>query len=228
MRPRIGVTGPDRGGGIAWWCTALALRRAGAKPVRITPNRIVMLGKLDGFVIGGGADVGGPDPRDIARDRLELDVLAHASHRGRPVLGICRGAQLMNVHGGGTLLRDLAPLYPEGPSRYSALACKTVALEPDSCLAEVTERRMLEINSLHRQAVDIPGADLRIVAREANGVVQAIEHRRRPMWIGVQWHPEYLQYRAPHQELFRALAEAAAVTPFTVVAGTAPRSRRAA
>lgn len=187
-----------------------------------------MLGKLDGFVIGGGADVGGPDPRNVARDRLELSVLAHASHRGRPVLGICRGAQLMNVHGGGTLLRDLTPLYPEGPRRHTAFACKTVALEPDSHLAEVTERRMLEVNCLHRHAVEVPGADLRIVAREANGVVQAIEHRRRPMWLGVQWHPEYLQYRAAHQRLFEALVEVAAVTPVTVVAGTAPRSRRAA
>ena len=142
-RPLIGVTGPDRGGLIAWLMTALAIRRGGGRPVRITPARPCDASRLQGVVIGGGTDV---DPfhygeevleeeadedehsslidwlvgicltairalfarhtvqgYDPDRDALEKHLIEHALYFELPILGICRGAQLMNVTLGGSL-----------------------------------------------------------------------------------------------------------------------------
>ena len=255
MRPVIAVTGPDRGGFPSWLFTSWALRRAGAKPVRIRPG-----GKppahFDGLVIGGGADVapvrygalpvrrppaarfrrsrtlprlvldyalapfiqllrrifglsrtsGGPDP---ARDALELQLIARAERARLPVLGICRGAQLLNIHAGGTLHQDLSGFYTERPDRWTVFPRKAVAIEPRSRLEKTLGRARCEVNSLHRQAVDALGADLAVVARDERGVVQGIEHSSRRFWIGVQWHPEYLPQAPEQRRLFVGLVDAA-------------------
>lgn len=255
MRPIIAVTGPDRGGFPSWLFTSWALRRAGAKPVRIRPG-----GKtpahFDGLVIGGGADVapvrygalpvrrpaaaryrrsrtlprlivdyalapfiyilrrlfglsrtsGGPDP---ARDALELALIERAEKARLPVLGICRGAQLLNIHAGGTLYQDLSGFYTERTDRWTVFPRKAVAIEPRSRLQATLGRARCEVNSLHRQAVDALGDGLAIVARDERGVVQGIEHSSRPFWIGVQWHPEYLPQVPEQRRLFAALVDAA-------------------
>jgi putative glutamine amidotransferase len=248
--PRIGVTGPDKGGLMAWWFTAWALRRVGARPVHITPRSPLDPSTLDGLVVGGGADVTEPlgsvltDPapptsrvrwprrvfdlllsplfllfrllfarrrhgKDAARDALELSLLAYAETRDMPVLGICRGAQLMNVAAGGTLMRDLDTLYDERPQLYTVLPRREVLVSADSRLRDVVGRSHMLVNSLHMHAVKEPGKNIRVVAREPSGVPQAIEHMERPFWLGVQWHPEYLPQQQPHQNIFRALGDAA-------------------
>ena len=251
FRPRIGVTGPDRGGRIAWWFTALALCRVGATPVHITPSAPVDPWTLHGLVVGGGADVteplGSGEPtakapppsrvrwprrlfdlllsplfllfrvlfakrqhgRDPARDALELSLLAHAEAEDIPVLGICRGAQLMNLAAGGTLMHDLHALYEERPQLYTVLPRREVEVSAGSRLREVVGRSRMLVNSLHMHAVKEPGANIRVVAMEPSGVPQAIEHRLRRFWLGVQWHPEYLPQQPPHQSIFRALRDEA-------------------
>jgi putative glutamine amidotransferase len=250
VRPRIGVTGPDKGGLMAWWFTAWALRRVGAQPVHITPSSPLDPSTLDGLVVGGGADVteplGSPPtpkapppsrvrwPRrlfdlllsplfllfrllaakrrhgkDAARDALELSLLAYAETRDMPVLGICRGAQLMNLAAGGTLMHDLDTLYEERPQLYTVLPRREVEVSADSRLRGVVGRSRMLVNSLHMHAVKEPGKNIRVVAREPSGVPQAIEHTERPFWLGVQWHPEYLPQQEPHHNIFRALGAAA-------------------
>jgi len=252
-RPRIGITGPNRGGISAWWFTALAVRRAGGKPLRIRPCRPRSMEDLDALIIGGGADVS-PDlygqlPRpplealkdagargwrrliglvvfpflylvrrllvtktsglNPDRDRLEKRLIAEAIERDRPLLGICRGMQLINVVAGGSLHQDLTGFYEEHPAIRSVLPRKRVDITPASCLARALGREQVRVNALHSQAIDRLGNGLAVSARERSGVVQAIEHTRCRFMIGVQWHPEYLPQRVEQQALFAHLIEAA-------------------
>ncbi len=147
---------------------------------------------------------------DTARDTLEMGLLEGALRRRLPVLGICRGAQLLNVFFGGTLLPDLAELYGEVPGGRTVLPRKEVRLEPGSRLAAVLGRDSCRVNALHHQAVDAPGHGIAIVAREPTGIVQGIEHEHLPLAIGVQWHPEYLPQHPSQRRLFSALVQAAA------------------
>lgn len=148
-------------------------------------------------------------PGDAARDALESALIDAADARGVPVLGICRGAQLINVRRGGTLHRDLADYYMESTQITTLLPYKPVSVAPDSHLARILGRTRVNVNSLHRHAVCDTGEHLVIAACEDSGVVQAIEDPRRAFMIGVQWHPEYLPQRPEQRRLFAALVAAA-------------------
>jgi putative glutamine amidotransferase len=154
----------------------------------------------------GGTRKHGVDRR---RDQLELDLLAVARDRKLPVLGICRGAQLMSLFEGGALLRDVHTLYEERTHMYTVLPRREVCLAEGSLLRDAIGCAELLVNSMHFHAVAEPGTDMRVVAREPGGLPQAVEHVTRPFWIGVQWHPEYLPQHDTHQRLFRALVATA-------------------
>lgn len=253
-KPQIGVCGPEKGGLSAWLFTWLALRRAGASALRITPGRDVSIHRLDGLVLGGGADVDpalygapsvvpSPDPPaaeaswrrrtlhwlwlpfyallsllrrllskkqadalDRGRDRLELRLIQEACKNDLPLLGICRGAQLLNVFFGGNLHQDIAGFYVEKPNVRSVRPGKRVRVAAGSLLAEILQTESCPVNALNHQAIKDVGQGLRIVAREeVTQVVQAIEHPERPFLLGVQWHPEFLPQFRRHQRIFRAL-----------------------
>lgn len=247
-RPRIGVTGPRRGGGAAWLAAAWGVWAAGGWPVRITPGRATPAA-LDGLIIGGGADVSpalydglqqGLEKRlsrrahrraqvllfpllfvlrqlfarpsegpDKARDLLEGGLIAQALARGTPLLGICRGAQLINVALGGSLHPDLAAFYEEVPQLHTILPLRTVLVEPGSRLAGIVGARRMLVNALHHQAVAKLGRGLAVVARDLGGVTQAVEHGGPGFVVGVQWHPEYLPWQLRQRRVFGALVEAA-------------------
>ncbi|WP_404364250.1 gamma-glutamyl-gamma-aminobutyrate hydrolase family protein [Marinobacter sp.] len=146
---------------------------------------------------------------DSARDDLELGLIHKGLDGGIPMLGICRGAQLINVALGGSLHQALTDFYTETPQIRSVLPRKEVELEPDSRLVKILECNPCRVNALHSQAINEPGEGLRIVAREATGVTQAVEHRDRPFIIGVQWHPEFMPQSEGQFGLFIALTQAA-------------------
>ena len=173
--------------------------------------------KLDGLVIGGGDDIGAeiyggqvlPDIRiDPERDKLELKLLDTALPAGVPILGICRGSQMINVALGGSLHTDIHAVYVEAPRMRTVLPRKTVHIEDDSRLLQITGCNPCRVNALHHQSVDRLGRDLRVVARDEAGIVQAIEGTGPNFLLGVQWHPELLVFSSPQQRLFEALTAA--------------------
>ncbi len=208
------MTGPDRGGRTAWRFTRRALARAGARAVRLRPSDPHVDELLHGLVVGGGSDVDarlygraevGPGV-DPVRDAFELAALARADAAGLPILGICRGAQLLNVWSGGTL-QDDPPARRWRPRRL-LLPVVEVAVSPGSVLTRVLGKTRVRVNALHHQSVESVGAGLEVCARTRSEVVQAIEDPRRAFRIGVQWHPELLPHSRTQHRLFVGLAEA--------------------
>ena len=146
---------------------------------------------------------------DGRRDELETRLLRQVSEKHLPILGICRGSQLINRYHGGDLHDDIAEFYEEAALPRSVFPTKEIIVEPGSHLARALETERCRINALHHQAVDQLGEGLRITAREPNGIVQAIEHEQLPFVIGVQWHPEYLVLHRAQRRLFHMLVETA-------------------
>ena len=151
---------------------------------------------------------------DLARGDMEASWAASARANDLPVLGVCRGAQMLNVFSGGTLDRDLSR-YVEPVSANGLieplLLRKPISLDPKSLLASILGKTALPVNAIHKQAISRVGAGLRVVAREKNGIVQAVEDPSRRFWIGVQFHPELMIYRRPFRQLFKKLVEAAQI-----------------
>jgi putative glutamine amidotransferase len=218
VKPKIGVTTSRRGGWFMWECNRLAVTRAGGRAVRLHAGGLLPLDELSGLVVGGGDDItatiygGTVDPAirlDAERDRLELDLIEQASRRGWPVLGICRGAQMINVFSGGSLHTDIYAIYKEAPRLRTVLPRKLVHIEPDSRLSSILDCTDCSVNALHHQSVDRLGRGLRIVAKDEFGIVQGIESIGEPLLLGVQWHPEFLIFDSGQQRLFRTLVDAA-------------------
>ncbi len=216
-RPVIGVTTSDHKSRLAWFFDWLAVWRAGGRPMRLTPTQPADPRALDGLVIGGGDDIeahlyNGQISLDVrvdpARDRLELQLLESALPDAKPVLGICRGAQMINVSLGGSLHADIYTAYPGTRRRRTVLPRMTVEIEPESRLRGILGIARCRVNSLHHQSVDRLGRGLRAVAYETAGIVQGVEAHDHRFLLGVQWHPEFLVFNRPQQQLFHALVDA--------------------
>ena len=176
------------------------------------------MAELDGVVVTGGHDVqptlyraareveGKYDPE---RDAFESEVLHRALALGRPVLAICRGAQLLNVCLGGTLFQDLTSRRRKTSNRRTLLPLKRLVVSEGTRLWESFGATYSRINSLHRQGIDQLGAGLRVVGRDLDGIVQAVEIAERDFVLGVQWHPEFLLYLRRQRRLFHDLVRAA-------------------
>lgn len=162
---------------------------------------------LDGLLLSGGDDVDpmyfGEEPhqkmRDItpARDRFELAMARLFFMKNKPVLGICRGAQVMNVAAGGNLYQDIYSQIGEsvmqhGQKLLGKYHSQTAELLEGSVLSEIYEKTHLRINSFHHQAVKDVGEGFVASAHTSDGVIEAIESRKYTFAVGVQWHPELL------------------------------------
>lgn len=168
------------------------------------------MSRLGAWVVAGvrrGRTPGAPDPE---RDDAELRWLGAALQRRRPVLGICRGAQLLNVYLGGNLYRDIGAMYPAQRAPSSLLPVKEVEVRAGSLLERVLGRRKLRVNALHHQSIARVGDGLRVSAVEPNRLVQAVELAGEGFVIGVQWHPEILApFQRAQRGLFSSLVESA-------------------
>lgn len=164
--------------------------------------------RLDGLFLPGGEDIDpanyGAERHDLLgatdkeRDRTELLLTRWAVEKGMPVLGVCRGAQMINVACGGSLHQDILSERPDlakhdyfPPSFERFRISHRIDIEADSRLANALGQ-VHEVNSMHHQGIDRIGFGLRVVARADDGLPEAVEAPALPYVVGVQWHPEEL------------------------------------
>lgn len=196
----------------------MAVYLAGGRALRINTEMRDIPSRLDAIIIGGGDDI---DPAlygseadshtdiDYDRDKMEIDFIEKALVRRIPILGICRGAQLLNVVLGGNLHPDITQQRLLTRNRPSIIPSKWVQIDATAHMVGVFGRIRFRVNSLHKQAVDRLGKDLRVVGRDRDQIVQCIEEEGGLPIVGVQWHPEYLFYIPTQLNLFRWLVKQA-------------------
>lgn len=217
-RPVIGITVSRRSAWRIFPLMALNIRLAGGRAVKWKTAADVDVDAVDGILIGGGDDIAptlykgtlrAEARLDHARDTMESWIIEKAFADGVPILGVCRGAQMLNVASGGSLHQDAYDHH--GGRRYrTILPRKTVSIRPGTRLADTVGKTPMKVNALHRQSIDRLGVSLEVAAHDEHGMVQAIERTRDPFAIGVQWHPEHIFYARRHRMLFTALVAAAA------------------
>lgn len=207
-----GVRGPSFSNGRAY---VDAIERAGGLVLQVPPTTLseddarTIVERAHGLLVQGGGDVNParydelPHPTtggiDDVHDDVEISLVRAALAADVPVLGICRGMQVLNVALGGTLRQDhsLAGIDPASHSD----TYHEVTIEPDSLLARALGTTTPErCHSWHHQAVARLGSDLRVVATAPDGTIEAIEHLRNAWVVGVQWHPEDDAASTPDQQ----------------------------
>ena len=202
-----------------------AVDAAGGLPVVLPPVALEsvpdLVQRLDGICLSGGPDLD-PDaygaesrhpelgPTEPTLDTFELAVAHAADAAGMPVLGICRGAQALNVARGGTLLQHIPGHRQTEPATATT---HTVHVAEGSSLATLVGVRPLRVNSFHHQAVAVLGAGLRAVAHAADGTIEALEAPGSRFVVAVQWHAEGLLAEPRHRALFEALVAASTASP---------------
>ena len=200
-----------------------AAASAGAAPVLIPllddleALRAIYEG-MDGLLIPGGVDLDptafGETPHerlgrtDPARDRVELQLVRWAIDDQKPVLGLCRGLQVINVALGGTLYQDLEAQYPNA-LKHDYLPnygferdylAHQVTLTPGSRLHHALDAGSIFVNSMHHQGIKVLGRSLSPAATAPDGLIEAVEACDDSFLVGVQWHPEVFESTDPNTE----------------------------
>jgi putative glutamine amidotransferase len=158
------------------------------------------------------------EPHDTRRDAVTLPLIRAALRRGVPLFAICRGMQELNVALGGTLVAEVqevpgrtdhrAPVHDDNDIRYAIR--QDVDIRPDGVLAEILGAGTIQVNSVHRQAIDRLAEDLAVEATAPDGTIEAVRVREAVSFaLGVQWHPEYwVRTDPPSMRLFAAFGHA--------------------
>jgi len=213
----IGISGPARRR-VAQRLISFSLRLQGARTYYIRPGARVDVSLLDGLVLSGGTHVHpgryGQEPQvsaryDHARDTTDYLLLKQAESVGIPVLGICRGAQLINIFHGGSLCQNVTPLRVNTRHRPLLLPMQTVRLVNTSRLGQLMRAPVIGANRIHSQAIKRLGKNLQVTAVDNDLFVQAIESTQGQWLMGLQWHPEYLLYHSGHRRIFHEFVQAA-------------------
>jgi len=222
-KPVIAITGPNKGAFGPRLLVAWAIRFYGGRPLQLRPGDEQLQHEYDGVVITGGHDVEpvlyATEPEvepkyDSARDAFEMKIIKDALKRNLPLLGICRGAQLLNVACGGTLFQQLHLHRVKTSNRWTIFPLKTLYKSDtsevgDSLLLSIMGSKPSKINSLHNQGIDKVGENLVVTGKDADNIVQAVEAPAIPFVLGVQWHPEFLLYMKSQRAIFKALVKKA-------------------
>lgn len=207
-----------------------SVRRAGGEPRVLDPAKDTpdgVIGTIDGLLLTGGTDV---DPArygetrhpsvtdvDPARDEFEIGLVHAATARHIPILGICRGAQVLNVALGGTLVQDIDAELPGSLPHTVATPLHATAHEVWITRGSLLWKLMLEklaegdacqVNSRHHQAVKTPACNFEVTATAPDGVIEAIECRSGSFCLGVQWHPENFWRTGEFRSLFEGFVDA--------------------
>lgn len=231
MRPVIGITTfheieAQKSVSLASYHYVSAIKKVGAVPLLIPISENIedtndYLNIIDGIIFSGGEGISpmkfGENPlqrisniSDV-RDNFELALFKEAYKRDMPILGVCRGAQLINVALGGNLYQDI---FTQKPNCHGHMPSKIqvynlfheIDIEKNSKLFDIFKTRHLEVNSFHHQAIKDLGEDLKVIAIAKDGVIEGIESLSRKFLIGVQWHPEDLTLKHDKfLKLFEAL-----------------------
>ncbi|HAF85960.1 MAG TPA: gamma-glutamyl-gamma-aminobutyrate hydrolase [Sphaerochaeta sp.] len=203
-----------------------SLVEAGATPIllpSVVSEVVALLSLCDGILLPGGFDI---DPDLYAQERsplcqktmedsdlFQLELLRSAYTKGIPILGICKGCQLINIHFGGTLFQDLSLSGEKGSvhatKQIDTPFFHTVTLQKESKLHTIFGSSTLEVNSFHHQGIDLLGRGLVATALCEDGFIEAIEQKSGPWCVGVQWHPEAMMMTSKGMlPLFSAFVEA--------------------
>lgn len=228
-RPLIGITtyGRNEQGDFRLPAAYVdAVRDAGGFPILLPPGErdpSEIMGLIDALIFAGGGDLdpslygAKPHPKiervNAERDSFEISLARTALKGAKPVLGICRGMQLLNVAGGGTLIIDLPETVGsrvEHRSEKGEPVKHTVLLEK-SRLAAILGKSVVRVCSLHHQGLDKVATGWKIVGRSEDDLVEAMEREGHPWMIGVLWHPEMSTNDGVQGNLFADMVEAALV-----------------
>lgn len=220
MKPLIGIT--PSFGQTAYYesntAYSKAIKKAKAVPI-ITPydaDRKQLFKHLDGLILSGGGDIDpfywGEEPQEglgevsPIRDRWELEACKYALKIGMPLLGICRGAQVLAIATGGRVCQDIKTIdknsllhMQTAPKQYPS---HSVDILKDSILEGIFQKSSIRVNSFHHQSIREVGKGIQICAKARDGLIEAIE-QRSPFVLGVQWHPELMaEGEKSHQKIF--------------------------
>ena len=228
MMPRPPVIGVTRCSKLDDYLASVEQTGARTRVLEVTESARKVIGEVDGILLTGGGDVDpvfyredrhpATDDAEPGRDEFEIDLARRAMAEDVPLLAICRGAQVLNVAAGGTLVQDIPSLVQtdlgHAVSEPKNLECHEIRLEPGSRLAGILGAGVdaacsCRVNSRHHQSVGRPGDGLTVSATAADGVVEAVEAPAARFCIGVQWHPENFWQTGEFRPLFDRFVEAA-------------------
>lgn len=185
-----------------------------------------IMARFDGFLLSGGADIDAvyygeynkPYNGEISplRDEMEMYIARKAIELNKPLFGICRGIQVMNVALGGTLYQDIySQIKDRNLLKHSQNAPKwypthDISIEGDSMVRRAFGGVSGDVNSFHHQAIKDAALDFKVTSWAADGIIESIEHKNHAFAVGVQWHPELMWRENPiHLKLFEAFVAAA-------------------
>jgi len=231
-KPTIGVTRCSR---LDDYIASVEQAGGRARILEVSESPRKLLNELDGVLLTGGGDV---DPvlygesrhetvedAEPGRDEFEIDLANRAVAEDLPLLAICRGAQVLNVAAGGTLVQDIPSQVPSDLAHTiqepKTAVAHDVRITPGSRLeralgASVDASHTCRVNSRHHQSVGKVGAGLSASAVASDGVIEAIERSDSTFCLGVQWHPENFWKTQEFAPLFAAFIEAARRRPHNI------------
>ncbi len=228
MADRPATIGVTRCSKLEDYLASVEQAGARARVLEVTESPRKVLNEVDGILLTGGGDVDPvfygqdrhplTDDAEPGRDEFEIDLARRAMAEHVPLLAICRGAQVLNVAAGGTLVQDI-PSAVESELSHSIkepknLECHDVDVVAGSKLSVALGARLnsacsCRVNSRHHQSVGRPGDGLIVSARATDGVIEGIEKPDAVFCVGVQWHPENFWQSGEFKPLFEAFVEAA-------------------